>query len=288
MNSLPIGIIFGLIAFTACGFSDFFATYSTRNVGSVKTFFWSQFASLIFYTFFFLFFFLTIPSISYSEWLLIILMTIAVIGGFFNYYKGFKVGKVAVIAPIVNSWPIITLFFALTILGQSLKISQAYAIIIILFGALLVSFKYSDLKRFVFKNAASGLRYAIIGAFMFGVAYTILDPLVASLGFFIPVFLHKLIQVPLSYTYIKNKKIDLKFPKSIVFFIVLIGGLEFGGVITYNLAINSEFTALIAPMMAASPMVTVLLARIFFKERLNLNQWLGVFLIVSGIALLST
>ncbi|HHH14102.1 MAG TPA: DMT family transporter [candidate division WWE3 bacterium] len=287
MISLPIGILFGLGALLAWGVSEFFAALSSRKTGSVKTFFWSQVISLIVYTSSFVFFFFSLPSISFIEWLLLLIMTITVIGGIFNYYEGFSLGKVAVVSPIVNAWPLVTLFFALTVLRQTLTFAQMIAVLLVIFGGLLVSFKLSDLAKLKFKNSARGVRHAIIGSLFFGIAFTLLDPLVTSLGFFIPVFLQKVIQIPLSFGYIKMKGADISFPKEAALPIVLIGILEFSGVVTYNLAISSEYTVLIAPLMSAIPMVTIILARLFFKEALTVNQWVGFVFIISGLALLS-
>ncbi len=287
MINFPVGIFFGIVAFVAWGLSDFCATYSARNASATKTFFWSQFVALILYIIFFAIFFSALPPITLQEWLLVVLMTVAVIGGFLSYYKGLSVDKVAIVTSIGNAWPVVTLILALAFLGQSLGPGQAVAATIIILGSLLLSFRIKRLSEKNIKGIAPGVVYAIMGAIMFGVAFTVLDPLVASLGFFIPIFLQKCIQIPLSFMALKAVKIDLSFPKRVAFPVIFMGFLEFGGLVSYNLAIESEFTALIAPLIAASPMVTIFLASLFFKERIRPLQWLGVFLIISGIIMLS-
>ncbi len=48
-----------------------------------------------------------------------------------------------------------------------------------------------------------------------------------------------------------------------------------------------EHTAIIAPISAAFPMVTIILARIYFKEILYINQKIGIVFVVIGLVSLS-
>ena len=66
-----------------------------------------------------------------------------------------------------------------------------------------------------------------------------------------------------------------------------IGVLEVIAFFAYGSGITSEFTAIVAPVSAAFPAVTILLARIFLKERLEINQKTGIFSILAGLVLIS-
>jgi uncharacterized membrane protein len=57
--------------------------------------------------------------------------------------------------------------------------------------------------------------------------------------------------------------------------------LLFGAGLTY------ENTSIIAPIVSAFPIVAIILARIFLKEVLELNQKLGVVTVIFGLVLLS-
>lgn len=283
-----ISILLALVAIICWGSSDFLAAHATRNTNSMKTFFWSQVVGLCLYALVFLLFFRNIPAISLLEWVYIFAMTIIVILGFLSFYKGFQVGKVGVISPIVNAWSIVTILVAITLLGESLTFLTGIAITIVLIGAILSSFKIYDIINLKFQNIAAGVFFAIIAMVLFGIAFSILDPLVASLGFLLPILLQKLIQVPMTGLFAKISNINLSFPRIVAFPILLVGVFEFGGLMAYNLAISSELTSIIAPLVASAPLIAAFWARIFLKEKLEINQWIGAIVIVIGIAILST
>jgi len=285
--AILIGIIFGIVALIAWGISDFFAAHSTRNTNATKTFFWSQATSLALLTITFFLFFFKIPSISTVQWIQIVALTVVTIAAFLTFYKGLHVGKVGSVSPIVAAWPTVTLFFALTLLGEHLTSLQGIAVALVILGGVLSSFKIHNILKMNFKSIVKGANYAVAAAVLFGIAFTIVDPLVATMGFFIPMLVSKAMQVPILAAYARTRKIDISFPRNIVLPIALVGGLEFVGLMSYTLAISSEFTAVIAPMASAVPMVTIILARIFFKERLDAIQWLGVFTVLTGVAILS-
>ena len=56
---------------------------------------------------------------------------------------------------------------------------------------------------------------------------------------------------------------------------------------SYGAGISMEYTAIIAPITAAFPAVTVILARIFLKEHVEINQKIGIGTVIMGLILLS-
>jgi uncharacterized membrane protein len=103
----------------------------------------------------------------------------------------------------------------------------------------------------------------------------------------VTILVTKIIGVVYLLSYSAATKKEISFPKDIYRFIVLIGALEVAAFLSYGLGITSDFTAIVAPIGAAFPVVTIILARIFFKEELELNQKLGVVSVMIGIVLLS-
>jgi len=52
-----------------------------------------------------------------------------------------------------------------------------------------------------------------------------------------------------------------------------------------NLALEDAPASLVIPLTATSPLLSTLLAVIFFRESVTRGQWAGIFLIVVGSAL---
>jgi bacterial/archaeal transporter family protein len=62
-------------------------------------------------------------------------------------------------------------------------------------------------------------------------------------------------------------------------------GLAFG-LLFYYFALEKSQAAIVVPLTAVYPVVTVLLSYIVLRERLSFSQWLGVFMVVAGAFLL--
>ena len=89
----------------------------------------------------------------------------------------------------------------------------------------------------------------------------------------------------LSYSGISKKKIS--FPKNVALFVILIGILESVGFMAFGAGISLEYTSIIAPITSVTPAITIILARVFLKEILELNQKIGVIAVLIGLVLLS-
>jgi uncharacterized membrane protein len=63
--------------------------------------------------------------------------------------------------------------------------------------------------------------------------------------------------------------------------------LEAAAFLAYGAGVASEFTAVVAPVAASFPMVTIMLARIFFHELVEINQKIGIAAVLTGLILLS-
>ena len=78
---------------------------------------------------------------------------------------------------------------------------------------------------------------------------------------------------------LKNKKIQL------IFFIC--GIIYTIAWIIVNYSISAGFVSIVTPISSLSPAVIVILAVIFYKEKLVLNQKIGILTILSGLFLIS-
>jgi len=152
-------------------------------------------------------------------------------------------------------------------------------------GAVLVSFKWKDLIKF--RNHTKGLKYAVIAALTFGADFVVIDLLVSEIGWFLPVFFVSAITAFFLFLYSGAAKKDISFPKNILLFIFLVGALDTVAYLSYSSGVTSEYAAIVAPIGAASPAVSIILARIFFKEKLHFNQKIGAVSVLAGLILLS-
>ena len=82
-------------------------------------------------------------------------------------------------------------------------------------------------------------------------------------------------------------KQDISFPKNVsgklfLFAIIIAVALAF-----YNISVSEGYVALTAPIVASSPLITVILGMFFIKEKVGSGQIFGIALILAGIALIA-
>ena len=77
------------------------------------------------------------------------------------------------------------------------------------------------------------------------------------------------------------------FPLENVKFILAIALLEVTAFIAYGIGVATQKSTIIAPLASLSPAVTILLALIFLKEKIEINQKVGIAAALIGIVLLS-
>ncbi|MEM2890433.1 MAG: DMT family transporter [Candidatus Hadarchaeum sp.] len=284
--NFTIGIIFGLVAMFCWGIADFLVVKVVRSVSVFRAFLWGEVVSLFFY-FLTLLFFFELPPISGFLLGTIFGCSFLHITAYLALYKSLQVGQVSVVTPISASWVVLTVILCLVFLNETLTGAKFAGVALVICAVVLVSFKWRDMLKLRQMNLAAGVSYALLALFAFGVQYAIVDYLVSELSWFLPIFFIKFFSLPLLLIYSSTSGRNVSFPKIAATFIILIGLLEFLAFLGYGLGVNSEYTAIVAPITASSPIVTIALAKIFFKEAVDINQRIGIASFLLGLFLLS-
>ena len=284
--AISLGILFGIIAMIGWGIADFFAAKSVRKSGVFKTFIWTQIIGLILFLVIFSLFF-KFPILSFKA---LILILIAGFLGFvpqLAYYKGLQIGAVSIISPIAASYAAIAVILSLIFLNETLTVLQAIGVSLAILGAVLTSFKFHDLIKLRLKNFATAVKYAIIAMLGWGVLFVLIGILVSELGWFFPAFLVKMLIVLYALSYAGATKKNISFPKNAALFVILIGLLESMAFLAFGAGVSLEYTAIVVPVSSVYPAITIILAQIFFKEILEINQKIGIAAVLLGMVLLS-
>jgi len=280
---IEIGVIFGIIAMLAWGVSDFLAARSVKKESVFSVFFWSQIASTLLLIVLFKKF--NFSGISTKALIFIIITSIIDIVAYLAYYKAFSVGKASIISPIVSCWAAVTVILSVILFGEKLSLVQVIGIFLAIFGSVFISFKIHEIRGR--KIEAKGLGLAFIAMLAWGSQIVFIRALVGELGWFMPTVLIKLVLIPIAFIYAKSSKHELKLSKKSVIPMIAVGALESIGFLAISYGINSSYASIVAPVSAAFPLVTILLARIFLKETMEGNQKTGAAMIIAGIILLS-
>ena len=286
LMSISIGIIFGIIAMLSWGFGDFLIAKAVRSAGVFRTFFWSIVLGLapilIIFALFFKF-----SAVSLFTGLLLIAISSLFFVGVLSLYKGFQIGVISIISPIASAGAVVTVILSLIFLKEVLSVSQAIGISLAILGSILASFKFHDLIKLKLKKLATGVEFAMIAMLTGGVAFVLLDITISELGWFMPIFFIRIIGSFIAMIYAGAAKKNISFPVNIVWILVAISILETVAILAIGAGISSDLTSIVIPVSSAFPIITIILARIFFKEILELNQKIGVIAVLVGLVLLA-
>jgi drug/metabolite transporter (DMT)-like permease len=284
--TLSIGVFFGIVTMLSWGVGDFFVARAVRKSRIFLTFFWSQIVSLLF-TLLIAVAFLPFPKISLMDLTWVIVLSFLGVAGIISFYRGIKFSAISIVSPIAASSSIIAVLIGVFFLNESLRNMQYFGISLTILGAILVSLRFQSLKGIKIKTLSSGVKYGIFTMFAFGISYVLFDVLISSLGWFYPVLLTRIGMVIIAGIYSVAAKKKLDYPHSTKYLVLAVGILEAIAFLSIGLGISGDHTAIIAPVASAFPAITIILARIFFKEMMELNQKLGVIAVLSGLILLA-
>lgn len=224
----------------------------------------------------------------------------------FCTYKAMTLVKVSILSPLQNSSCAITTLLCIFLLKQEVGIAQLIAIIVIIVCMILLSINKDEVLRIESGNKEEDAKNAkkayllYLKGIAFALGYWFLD----GIGSFMDDYTLEadlsaeqvIIAFSLIYCFvgvicyiilkIKDKEyklIDFKQNR-----LKLIGTLvETAGQYTYIYAFAFGDAALASPYIAAYSIVTVLLSRIFLKEKLKKKQYILIALILAAMITLS-
>ncbi|MGH9729525.1 MAG: EamA family transporter [Candidatus Acidiferrales bacterium] len=296
-NFLSSGVLLGLAAALGWGVADFLARFATRRAGAYRTLMYMQLAGFLalsagmaatghFGKFF--------PShVEHHVWAWAICAGLLNVGSAFSLYRSFEIGVLTLVAPIAASYPVLTVLLSLWS-GERLTLPRAFGIIAAVVGVMLAVVSFSspppessaeDHRRHVFR----GVPWALAAAVGFGLLFWVL-------GFHVmPVFsgaasvwIVRITTFTVLALLVIPVRQDAKLPVgSTLWLIVAVGVLDTAAFVANNLALKNEQVAVASVLSSLYGAVTVVLAAIFLRDKLERTQWAGIVLIFLGIALVS-
>lgn len=282
--SASVGVLYAILALLAWGLSDFFAKGAVARFGHLRSAFWVQGLQVL--PFFAVYAFFR-PDFTLPDALLLAAAGVLSGMGFLFFYKALGKGQLSIISPVVASWAVITAVLGIFLLQEALTQLQHAAVSIVFIGIILASFHYEDLRRLNVRNALPGIREGLFSAVCFGFCIFLFGVGVSRVGWVVSVLFYRLFTAcflvlasGLDFSKLAPR------PGSLPLFLIL-AVLDGLGVLALGAGVSSEYISIVSPVSAASPLVCVILARLFLGERISANQFLGVLLILAGVVTLA-
>lgn len=291
---ISYGILSGIVSMFSWGVADFFAAKYSRKIGSALTLFWSQVFGFSIFSIYFLLKFQGFDIASTLEFLPIIFLSgllwaVAAL----SFYKGFTKGIISLVSPLGGSYAWLIVLLSVVFFNESPQINQIIGIILIIGGIPLLSVNLKELLEHKKLISFSGAKEGLIAMFGWGFCFFLLIPATRAIGWFLPVFIFRLFLILflVGYIILSRRTFKIDFRETPVFTTLatlsLIGFLYYIALFAYSFGVRSEYASLVAPISASFPLVTIVLARFFLKEKLAFNQALGIAGVILGLVLVS-
>ncbi len=284
---MSTSVILGLLTMIGFGFLNGIQTKPTKKLGPTRTVLVRATFTVAFLLGILLF---VLEETTFDIRMIFIALGISLLGYFalISFLKGLHVGEVGIIAPIGGTALVMTIIFSAVVFSESLSLWKYFSMAIILIGVILISVDFKTLSRLGSGGAVKGIKYAIIAAFVWGVVFALFKYPVDVLGPVLAALVIEIGNVIYSGTQIfMSKDRSLKLDKASVGWLFI--GAFFGavGFLAYNFGIRDNNVSLLAAFNSSAPLISVLYGYLVYKEKLKLQQYFAVAIIITGLILLN-
>ncbi len=204
--------------------------------------------------------------------------------GYLCYYTGLQRGSVSVVSSAASAWLAVTVTVTVLFFGEHISLPQALLMGVVLGGIFMLSVQPSTRS-----GGSTGLVWGLGAMFALGLALAVLDRVTEASSPMVAVLIVRALSMFPAYLFIRSRGEVIRLPQGWDGKRLLLGAalLDAGGYVTYNLGIDAAPVPVVAPIVAAHPVVTVALAIVLLRERPRLLQWAGAGVTVAAVIALS-
>ena len=284
-------MIYGLLAAIGWGTTDFLAAVSGRRLGSLPALAVSQLVGIVLATALFVGSGNGLSSLHGLFWFLVANGLIAMVA-YSLHYRALELGPVGVVSPVGAGYAVVG--FALAVLLLPNEHPGGLAIlggVITICGVFLVSANL-PLLRAGLHERPPGLWWAVGSAVGFGVAGFILGVIAKDSNDWIATLFTTRVVLVLAYVplLVARRKTFHKVAGATAIAYVAAaaaGAFDLMGVASYSAGATKGFLSVVLAASAVFPAIAVALSVLFLKERLVLNQYVGIAVVIGGLLLLA-
>jgi len=279
-----LSVAYGIFAMIGWGFADFLLKRVMRYVGFYKLLLYTQLIGLAPIILLALVFSPSIPS-SQAGIALAIATGICSFSAMFFFFRAIETGTVSIVTPVASTSAIVAIALSFAFLGETLSLLQIVCIAMTSAGVLMVGMRSGSAYRL---NA--GIPLALVSALSAGLASVLIKLVSVDIGeigtmLFIRVLV--VLMLLMAAPFLKGPlpaETDRGLPlKSIL----IIGLIDFAAFFSFVVGLRVGMVAIVVPLSSAAPLITVVLAQTFLRERLIQIQKMALVLVIAGILLLS-
>ena len=288
-----MGILLGVLTALTWGGSDFLARFATERMGTLRTLLYMQMTGFILLT-------LALPWLGgwghladgsgWQPWAWGVLAGCVNAVSTLGLYRSFEIGKMAVVAPLSASYPVLTVTLSL-LSGERLSAARASGIACTMIGVLLVAGneKPPDANDAeAVRRSGKGIGWALASAVGFGLLFWLLgNRVIPRVGAPQTVWMIRMTCTVIAAAVILISRQPIKLPRNTRAISLGMGLGDTTAFVLSNRAMQIEQIAVVSVLGSLYGAVTVALASIVLREHVSRSQWLGIAAIFFGIYLMS-
>jgi drug/metabolite transporter (DMT)-like permease len=288
-----MGILLGLLTALTWGGSDFLARFATERMGTLRTLLYMQLIGFILLT-------MALPwfggwghladGSGWQPWAWGVLAGCVNAISTLSLYRSFEIGKMAVVAPLSASYPVISVSLSL-LSGERLSAVRVAGIICTMLGVLLVAGgeKAPDTNDAdAMRRSGKGVGWALTSALGFGMLFWLLGlRVIPRVGAPQTVWMIRMTCTLIAGAVILAARQPIQLPRNTRSISLGMGIGDTSAFVLSNRAMQIEQVAVVSVLGSLYGAVTVALAAIVLREHVSRWQWAGIGSIFAGIYLMS-
>ena len=288
-----MGILLGLLTALTWGGSDFLARFATHRMGTLRTMLYMQLTGFILLT-------IALPWLGgwghladgtgWQPWAWGALAGCVNAVSTLSLYRSFEIGKMAVVAPLSASYPVLSVSLSL-LSGERLSAARAVGIACTMLGVLFVAGGErppDENDSEAMRRSGKGIGWALSSAVGFGVLFWLLGThVIPRVGAPQTVWMIRLTCTVIVTAVILLARQPIGLPRNTRWMSLGMGAGDTSAFVLSNRAMQIEQVAVISVLGSLYGAVTVALAAVVLREHVSRWQWSGIAAIFSGIYLMS-
>lgn len=293
-----MAIILGLTGAICWGVADFIARFASQRIGAYRTTLFAQwfgFSVLSAYL-------MWSGGISrgvapgWQPWALAALAGLINAAGSLALYHSFQIGTMSIVAPVSSSYPALTIILAL-LSGEHIGSVRGMGLLVTFVGVILAATSFSpDANHASSGNGrtskahlSKGVGWAIFAAASFGFQFWYLGYFVVPLvGAAVSVWVIRLSTFTSLALVAAPARQSIRLPRGAVWWMLAaVGLIDTSAFVANNAGLHTGQISVVTVLTSLYGAVTVLLAWIFLREKVERSQWFGIVLVFAGIILVS-
>lgn len=285
-----MAITLGLLAAVLWGVADFLARFSARGLGPWRSNFYGQFPGFVIFSACLLLIpAMRLPALQapHLYWFLALLAACGTTFAGFAMVRGLIAGALSLVIPVVASYGAVSTALAV-LTGEHLSLPAGLGIALTVLGIAITAMRRGP-KLADATHGTAGIGWAMLAAFGYGTTLWLQGRYVMPhMGAVAPLWIGSLCSLIVTLTVARMRRHSLSLPPvKLLPFTWGYGTLTALAYLSMALGLMTGKVAIVAVLSSLCSTITALMGFFLLKERLARRQWLGIALILVGVALIN-